>query len=315
MKRTLTRHALAALLACAVTAACSNQKPATTATSSADQAGYAERYPNELSQTRARFIEHESRSGRVVQEFSTYPDALNDPSWSHVEAVVDRADQAGKSSTYADQHAENQAVEDFFSEEKTEINNRVAGAVNYTAKQKGVKADGLAGAAVHGLDKAVEKQLEERLRAHNEAHRFIDDNEEALGKANLEKLRTQADDISYVSYVVYVGIPQARDRLQSMIDEASGVRSTLQRTIDESNAIAADPSRSDAEKAAAQKRATAASEAQAKLDSEVQQAQHVLTELEERQKKLQQDYEAALDQLKQKLQERAAQTPAEPATS
>jgi hypothetical protein len=96
-------HHWLAVTGCAVTLAggCSNQKPAPLYASSADQGGYATRYPVELGAARGNIGEQESRARRLMAEFETYPNALNKPNWSQVQRVVELADQAGRSEEYA----------------------------------------------------------------------------------------------------------------------------------------------------------------------------------------------------------------------
>lgn len=303
---TITRYALVlGFVATLTSTACSNQKPEPLTASSAGQSGYAERYPDQLGNARGGFVEQESAAQRVMAEFSTYPDELDEPGWDHVGTVVERADEAGRSSAYVDQLRQNDAVVQFFSEEEQELNNAVGGAVVYAAKQKGVDADGLGGAATGALKRSVQKQLEERARERNEAHRYIEENQDALGKKNVDKLKSQADKISYVSYVVHVAVPQAQQDMQRLVDEGSEVKSTLDRTIEEANAVAADEKRGKADREAAKKRVEAAEAAKARIDEEIQQAQHALTEIEQRQQKLKQDYDAALEALKNKVEEKA----------
>ena len=218
--------------------------------------------------------------------------------------VVTRADAAGKSADYAREAEQGRFVDQFFEEEKDELHRRVAGGVEYTAKQKGCNAD-LGGAAVGSMDKAVEKVLEDRLREHNEAHRYIDDHEAELGKANVEKLREQADEISRTSFLVYVGVHVTRRDLEAMVAEASDVKSTLDRTIDESNKTLADPNASASTKKAAQARRDTAEKAVMEVDEQVKQGQAALEKIDERNKALQDQYEKALDELKKKIDEKA----------
>jgi hypothetical protein len=292
---------------------CNDQKAPPIVASSSGQSGYATRYPDEISASRGRMDELEGKSRQMMQNFSNYPEELKNPSWSHVAKTVELADDAGRSSAYVERLEETEATARFFSDEKAEISRSVAGAASYAAKQKGCQDVDAYGASAHALEKSVEKQLEKRLRERNEAHQYIEDNQEALGKDNLEKLRKQADEISYVSYMTKVGVPQTRERMQTLIDEASGIKSTLDRTIEESKTVEADAKRSNADKAAAKKRRESAEAAKQRVDSEVQQAQHVMEQVEERAKKLSDEYDQALDALKKKIEEKQKAEPQKPA--
>jgi hypothetical protein len=203
---------------------------------------------------------------------------------------------------------ESEQVARFFEEEKGELEKKVGGAAQYAVKQKNCDAD-VYGTTNNALGKAVEKQLELRLRAHNEAHRFILDNEDSLGKPNLETLQRQADDIAYASYVSHVAPKQTRARLEELIDEGSEVKKTLDRSIAEAGKIEGDSARSDGQRRAARARAEAAQAAKQRVDSEIQQAQYVLDGLDDRSQKLEADYATAFKNLRQRLADKGQATP------
>jgi hypothetical protein len=299
---------LTALLAAFACGGCSNQKPEPLYASSAVEASYAERYPEELATARGRLSEHESKAQQMMAAFSTYPDELSNPNWKDVETVVDRADQAGKSGAYVARLEEGESVARFFSEERDELDKKVGGAAQYAVKQKNCEVD-VYGTTSAALDKAVEKQLEERLRERNEAHRFIEDNEDSLGRPNLEKLQKQADSIAYTSYLTHVGVKQTRERIEALLEEGADVKKTLDRTLEESRVIDADAGRSEGQKQRARARAQAAEAAKQRIDSEMQQAEYVLEQLDDRIDKLQKDYAASLDGLKQRIRVKASATP------
>jgi len=307
----LSLSALVALLVLSGLA-CSNQKPAPLFTPSSDQSGYASRFPEAMAAARGRIAEHESKAKRELQAFATYADEIKEPtSYKDVRTVVDLADSAGRSAAYVERRQEVDSAAAFFESQKEDITRSVAGAAQYTAKQKNCDVDTY-GSAAHALEKSVEKGLEKYLREHNEAHAYIEDNQDALGKPNLEKLRKQADEISDVSYMVHVGIPQSRERVEGMVAEANDVKKTLDRTIEESKTVEADAARSATDKAAAKKRRETAEAAKPRVDSELQQAQQMLEGLEERQKQITKEYEEALDGLRQKLDEKAKAQPEQP---
>lgn len=299
---------LAAVLLAA--ASCSDQKQvgAPEGAPASDQAGYAENYPDKLSKTRGKLSEREGKARESMGKFSSYPDELDKPDWDGVGKVYDLADKAGKSQEYVDQVHEAEMVAGFFEDEKEEISKKVAGAASYAAKQKGcdVEAYGPASAA---LEKSVEKQIEERLREHNEAHRYIKMHEEPLGKQNKEKLEKQADDISYASYNVNVGVEEERYRLKKMMDEGEDVKKTLDRVIEENKAIAADSSKPESVKKAAQGEVDAAEKAKAKIEQELQTTKQELEAMDQRIKTLRDEYQKAFDDLKNKVEEKKKAEP------
>jgi chromosome segregation ATPase len=298
-------------------ASCSDQKKAGApeGASASNQAGYAERYPDTLAKTRGKLSEREGKARESMGKFSAYPDELDKPDWEGVGKVYELADEAGKSQAYVDQVHEAEMVAGFFEDEKEEISKKVAGAAAYAAKQKGCDSVEAYGPASAALEKSVEKQLEERLREHNEAHRYIKMHEEPLGKQNIEKLEKQADDISYASYNVNVGVEEEKYRLQRMVDEGEDVKKTLDRIIEENKAIAADGSKPESVKKAAQGEVDAAESAKAKIEQELATTKQELEKIDDRIKALRDEYQKAFDELKNKVEEKKKSEPSNAAAA
>ena len=288
-----------ALFLVAVLSGCSSQ-PAPTFASSGKESSYAEHYPASLLALRTEYASDETHAIEIFSGFSNYPGALSAPDGQQVLGVVTRADAAGKSGSYAEEMDEQQGVARFFHDEKDTLNQKVGGAAQYAAKQKECTVD-VASPAIGALDHGVDKALEDRLRDHNEAQRYIEDHQDALGKANLEKLQKQADDIALASYLVHVRVKQIKLELARQVDEASDVKKTLARSDQDAQAVLADSASSKAAKATAQTRSNAAKAASASLDSEVDQAKHAVEEMDARSSKLEKDYNAALDALEKAL--------------
>jgi chromosome segregation ATPase len=286
-----------------LTAACA-KAPAPVAAPSGEFSGYAERYPARLTDVRTRFAEDETAAKTAFTEWKAYPDALKNPSYEHVEQVVERADQTGRSSAYSEASLEGEAVQRFFRDEKDPLRQKVAGGVSYAAKQKECSED-LGGAAVVAMERGVEKQLEERLQSYSEAHRYIEDHAEELGKANVDTLEKQADAIARTSHVVHVRLELYRRELEGLLADASSVRSTLDKSVRENDEVIANAGSSKQKKAAAERRKGAAQEARARLDADVEQAQQALTDMEQRIGAVQREYDTALDALLDDLKQRA----------
>jgi hypothetical protein len=294
---------IASFIGCAFLAlACTQQEPALYA-SSAGEASYAERYPAMLAALRNGHFEAEKQAYTLSGEFSKYPDELKDPSWAAVEDVVEKADEAGKGADYAAGMGEGQAVRTFYTEERDTLRQKVGGSAEHAAKEKSCDVE-LYGPIGGALDRSVDQQLEERLHERSAAHRAIEDHQDALGKPNLDKLEKQADSIALASYLVHVRLPQTKREVDARLADASQVKSTLERTQEESKAVLDDPNASKGAKDLAQKRADAARTAQASLDSEVEQAKKLGEELEQRAKAAQDQYQKAKDGLIQAIQER-----------
>jgi hypothetical protein len=280
------------------------QKSAPIASPSGEQAGYAERYPARLGAARAQFASDEAKARTGLAEFKGFPDALRNPNFERTRDVVLHADAAGRSSAYTEASLEVETVNRFFREEKDGLRQKVGGAVSYAASQKECSED-LGGAAVGAMERGVDKQLEERLRSYNEAHRYIEDHQEELGKQNIDTLEKQADKISLTSNLCYVRLELYRREVEALLSDASSVRSTLDRTVRESDQTLADASASKSKKAVAQRRRTTAQAARATLDAEVDQGKNAVEEMKQRISAVQKEYEAALDALKDDLEQRA----------
>ena len=296
-----------ALLLAASLSACT-KTPAPVFASSANESGYAERYPAALLGARTEFADSESRAREIIKGFPDYPGALSAPDGEQVLGVVTRADAAGKSGSYVQGMDEQASVSRFFKEEKDGLNQKVGGAAQYAAKQKECTVD-VASPAIGALDKGVDKALEDRLRDHDEAHRYIEDHQDALGKANLDKLEKQADEIALASYLVNVRVKQLKADLSRLIDESSDVKKTLARSDTDAQAVLANGSASKQAKTTAQTRATAAKNASTGLDIEVEQAKRAVEEMDARTEKLEKDYQAALEALQKQLKELPKKAP------
>lgn len=301
--RNLFRCCALPLLLSLGVAACSKQTPPLTV-SSAGQGGYALGYVESLSAARQETSAIESQVETARTQFSAYPDALTTPSWPDVLAVYTAADESGRSADYVQELEKDEAVARFFADEKDELNKKVGGAAQQAAKQKGCDVD-MYGPTSYALGKAVEKRLQERERSHSEAHRYLDDHEEALGKNNRPKLEEQIDAIAHASYLARVRIVETRDRLAQQVEEASEVDKTLQRVAEEAHRVSADPKTPEAERARAKEEEQAANNARQRLSSQVNDAKKLVSEMDQRIKTVREKYENAFGALRQSVQSRA----------
>ena len=247
----------------------------------------------------------------MAAQFEKYPDELEDPDWEVVMRIVDHADAEGKSAHYAERMEENETVAAFYREEKEDIHKRVGGAVQYQAKEKSCDAD-LYSPAVHALDTSIAKQLEERAHDDSDAHVLIEENQTALGKANVEALERQADAIALASYVSHVGVPQKQRELDSLLEDASGVESTLDNRIEElSKPSPPDVKRSAEEQKARDEELEALKAAKASLEQDVAQAKESQKGAEERAERAKKLYEDSLAQLKSLLEKKSEEAKGE----
>ncbi|PIE05783.1 MAG: hypothetical protein CSA75_02960 [Sorangium cellulosum] len=267
----------------------SNQKQPLVA-SSAQQASYAARYPDALTATLADFDKEEKEAKEVLEEVSEFTSALKNPDWGQVLEVSDTAVQAGRSQAYFDRIREVRHVQAFFDEEKEELNRRAGSAAQYAADQGGcdVQVGGSVGVA---LGKAVDRQLEKRLRERNEAHLLIVRYRESLGDVNAKVLAEQADKLSYVSYITYVDLPQKQSRVEEMVGESAKVENAADAFIADEEAFQNAEGRTEGEKAASKARVASMKEVKARVSSSAKEAEKSLQQMRERIEKLQKDFD------------------------
>lgn len=282
--------------------ACSKQTPPLTA-SSAGQGGYALGYVGSLSAARQEIGAIESHVETARTDLASYPDALSSPSWPDVLTVYTAADESGRSADYVQELENEEVVAKFYSDEKDELNKKVGGAAQQAAKQKGCDVD-MYGPTSYALGKAIEKRLQERTRSHSEAHRYLDDHEEALGKPNRPKLEDQIDAIARASYLARVGIVKVRDRLAAQVEEASEVDRTLERVAEEAKRVSADPKASESQRTRAKEREQAANDARQRLTAEANDAKKLVGEMDQRIQAVREKYESAFDALRKSVESR-----------
>jgi len=279
------------------------------AQSSASQPGYAAKYPDTLTTSVSNVSTGVSDAKGITAKFQTHVDGLKGVDWNRVMQIVDRADEAGKSSMYAEAYAEDAAMREFWKDEGDGIIAKTSGNAQYQVKQASCTAD-VSGSISFGIKDSVTKALEKRLRAKNHAHNLIERYRTSLGKENAEKLEKLADDVAQASYIVHVGIVEQRDRLAQKVGEKDAVKSTLDAAIKDEQAFQAEAGRTDAEKKGSEERIAAYNKSKADLDGSVQKAQESLKTMDKDIEEARKDYDTQLASLKSKIKEKAAAEPA-----
>jgi hypothetical protein len=274
--------------------------------SSAPEPMYAASWPDELSATMDGINDAEAKTKENSSKFSGYPDALKNPPWPKVVEIVDLADSTGRAYAYVEAKREVDGARAFFEAEKDEITKKVAGAAGFAAKQKGCDVD-VSGAAKHALEETVKKRLEKRLREASEANVYIERNQAALGKDNVDKLHEQADEIAAAAYLAHVVIVEHKVRLRRMVEEGEAVKKSLDAGIKAEQAYQAESGRTPDEKKASEERAEKMRQAAAKVDSAVQQAKTVSERADERIAAVQKTYDDAIGKLRADVKQRAGQ--------
>ncbi len=226
------------------------------APSNTEDTSYATAYPDELARVAGDYDSGRSKVADKVGEIKDYPAAIKDPvdsdRWLE---VVEAAERSGKSRSYAERARENRAFARMIDENDGDIVKHTAGATQFVAEQKACQSPpDVANAAATGLRKGIEKRFQDRRENANEATYLIKSHADALGKNNTAALSKQADVIAHLSFLAEVEIPALAAERDRLLDEQSGVASTIDRRIDEEKQRQARAGASDSEKKASAER-------------------------------------------------------------
>jgi hypothetical protein len=284
-------------------AGCSSSSGRPVLASSASQPSYAVRYADGIAGATKAIADRKAEEQTLTTGFAAHVDELKKPDWDKVLLIVERADEAGKSASFAEAHSESTAARTFWTEEQTTISSKVGGNAQYAAKQANCTAD-VSGAATFALKDAVDKQLEKRLRSKNDAFVVIERYGTSLGKENTAVLEKLADEVAQASYIVHVDLPDQKERLKTRLAERSTVATTLDRVIQEEKAFQAEAGRTDAEKKASEERVNIAAKSRSDLDRAAAEGDEALKTVDQRIEAATKEYDAALKALKEKIAEK-----------
>ncbi len=272
---------------------CAKEGFGPTATPQEEHPAYAVTYSEQLETTNKLYGIERDFAGEFPSQLATYPEALTDPDWAKVHRLYELASEDGKSAHYAEVRRADAEVATFFVEEKKEIVQKVNGGVQYQADQKKCDAQ-FYGSIDRGLEKGITERLEDREDAASRAQTFITQNEESLGKTNLETLRDQARQIAAAANRVYVSLAERHVRLEELVSQAEQVETTVERRLEELKNSSAT---TEAEKKAEEQERDALIEARTKIKPAVEQGRSRLKSSEENIQTARQKYEEALSQV------------------
>jgi hypothetical protein len=289
----------------AAIAACTRPEKGPVIASSAGQPVYALKYADELGASTRAIADAPEQERKLTSGLGAHIDELRKPDWDLVRGVVDESDAAGKSADFFDAHDEVDATRTFWTDEKGTLDAKVATGAQYAFKQanctSGCTTVDVGGPAAFALNEAVEKALQKRLRASNDALLLIERHRTALGAANTTALEKLADDVAQASYLVHVALVVRAERLKRLLADKSGVVATLDRLAQDENAYQTQPGRTEAEKKASQERVAEAAKAKAQIDGAVTQAQAAVTGSDQTIAAATKDYDDAFKALRDKI--------------
>jgi hypothetical protein len=230
--------------------ACADKQPKPVMVSAAGLPSYAITYPDRLNAETTLLVADRQQATDQSQKLSARTRELKpgaDP--AAVLAVVQQADNAGRTEAFARANEEARSLHAFWEEERGPITARVKGAAQKQLTEGNCGACSqldMSGTLGYAVGAGIDKQLEKRLRANNEAYRTIEYNEGRIGAGNVPTVQKLADDIALTSYQVNIALPQARDRIDALLAEQDDVDATLERAIEwERNYLAGNPSAVD----------------------------------------------------------------------
>jgi len=282
------------LLAFALPLAACEQKDANHPETESDQGTYAAKFPARVESESKGLKEDESQAKTDIGTFKDFPSKLKDPPADITKEILDAADKAGRDGGYAEEMEKQEAVREFYDEEKDKINQQVAGSA--TQACNGDNKAG--GAATYALKKSMDDQLKARAREKNDAFRLIDMHRDELGKENAAALEDEVDKITEASYIVHTRMPRQKERLEHDIGEMSSQKSKLEELVkDEKDLQASGKLKAEGTKAS-QSRQKEYEDALGKFDSTETEAKENLKDLEQRLNDLTKQYDDAFSAMK-----------------
>jgi hypothetical protein len=301
-------------LGAAGSVACHRQPALTTPAS--EQTVYAADYSERLREVRARFVADEEKTRKSFDALRALPRSVPASNAGELEQLVRRADAAGRSQHYVDEALRQEDVDALMRENRSAIRRRVAGSVAFAAKEKEcVKEDidAFAGAAAVATDRAVDRQLEERLRAHNAAQRYLHAHGDELGEARVNALERPIDNLTRASFVANVRLALYRFELADLLDQERAVRTTLERDEAEGRAILEREGLSKSYRLSVEDQVAKDEAALLAIPTEVTASKGAEADLEARAAALQKDYQAFVEGLLAEIERRKTAPPERPA--
>jgi hypothetical protein len=292
------------VLSLAVLGACAGRQGEPTIASSAEQTSYVLGYADQLSATTTSLGDEQTEVARVSGELKTRTQNLKgDVDPQLLLQIVELSEEAGKGRAFADARGSELAVRDFFEDERQPLTGRVSTAAqNKVTEASCTQEIDLGGSVSYALKDGVDKQLEKRLREHNDAQLLIQRHKASLGPANVALLETLADDIARASYFVNIALLDDKNRLERMLSEKRSVESTIDEAIETEQTFQTTQAKNEADKRASQERIAELTRSKEAIPAAVQSAEQAKQGLDEKIKKASADYDAALDALKTEIE-------------
>lgn len=281
------------LLAIALTG-CEQQDAKYPGTTS-QQGSYAEKFPDRVAAESKSIRDDEATVRLHNASFKDFPSKLKDPPADITKDILDAAEKAGADGGYAEEMERQEAVRQFYEDEKTQLEQKVGGSAGAACSTDPGKASG---AAVYGMKTGIDERLKARARAKNDAFLLIDQHRDELGKENAKALEEQADKIAEASYIVHVRLPRQKAQLDTDISEMGAQKSKLEELIKEEKDLQASGKLKTEGTKSSEARVKSYEAALAKFDAAETEAKENQKDLEQRIADLTKEYDDAFAAMK-----------------
>jgi len=279
--------------------ACTEPQRGPEVASSSAQPQWAASYADDLRGASRTLSDDRARAHDLDQGLDARAKEVNPPFDSiTLQAVVKRADDAGRSEAYVARAHEARQVRAFWDDERDKVVGRAAGAA------KGVVGDAKcegnpdpAGQVAYAVKDSVDRAIERRIRAANDAYVTIDRYKSAIGANNLDAVKKIADDVAYASYLANVALVDDRNRVIDLLQRQKDADATLQHAIADEREFQADKGRADAEKKSSDERVAQYQKADQSIGDSIVAANVSLKNLDDQIKQARADHDAAVQQL------------------
>jgi hypothetical protein len=263
---------------------------------------YALAYPAALEASRKQLVDDKTRATELTNQIRERQlKTAADPQL--LVEIVERADRAGRSRSFVTAQREARAFRAFWEEERGAIAARVSAAAQKQISEAHCQDVDLGPGTSHALREGFDRQLDKRVREHNDAQELIERERSALGPSGVNELQKFADEIAYTSYLVNVALIDDKDLIEQQLSDRRDVERTLeQRSAQERQH--AQSAKSKEERKQSEERAAELDKSRAALAAAVANADAETKEIEHSIEQAQTDYDLAFDTTRDRLRSR-----------
>jgi hypothetical protein len=283
---------------------CGGRQMRPTIESSASAAHYALDYPAALEASRKQLADDKTRATELTNQIrERQVKVAADPKL--LVEIVERADRAGRSRAFVTAQREARAFRAFWEQERGAIAARVSAATQKQISEANCQQVDVSAGTSHALREGFERQLEKRVREHDDAQELIERERSALGPAGVNELSKFADEIAYASYLVNVALIDDKDLIEQQLGDRRDVEHTLSQGAAEerrrAQALKSKEERKQSEDRAAEldKSRSAIATAAANAEAETREIEHSIEQART-------DYQLAFDAARERLRTRPA---------